>query len=113
MPKAKSGAKKGRASVRARNQGLVSRARNEAKNLVSDVRRVGERVQKQAEKVVRDFEKRAERLIGTVEARVVKAIEPALAKSFASRRDVQDLRARVAELERQLKDLNKRAAVAA
>jgi polyhydroxyalkanoate synthesis regulator phasin len=80
---------------------------------VNDVRRVGERVQQRAEKVVRDFEKRAEKLVGKVETRAIKAVEPVLAKSFASRREVQDLRARVAELERQLKDLSKRAVVAA
>lgn len=106
MPKTKKLVKAAPAS--ARRVGLVGRARAEAESLVRDARRVGERVQKRAEKAVLDFERRAEKLIGTVEVRVIKAMEPVLAKSFATRREVRELRTLVDTLARKVEELARR-----
>ena len=105
MPKTKKLVKAPPAVVRSGNIGLVGRARAEAESLVRDARRVGERVQKRAEKVVVDFERRAERLIGSVEVRAVKAMEPVLAKTFATRREVRELGKQVNVLASKIEEL--------
>jgi polyhydroxyalkanoate synthesis regulator phasin len=108
MPRSKSVVKASPPALRGKSLGLVGRARAEAETLVKDARRVGDRVQKRAEKVVHDFERRAEKLVGTIEGRAVKAMAPVLAKTFATRRDVQELRVLVAELARKVDDLARR-----
>jgi polyhydroxyalkanoate synthesis regulator phasin len=110
MPKLKKVVKTSRPVKRGGKVGLVGRARAEAKSLVKDARRVGEGVQKRAEKVVRDFERRAEKLIGTIEVRAVKAMEPVLAKTFATQREMRELRSLVEALARQVEDLARRSA---
>lgn len=95
------------------SRSLVGLARAEAESLMSDARRMGAGVQKRAERVVQSFEKRAEKLLRTLETRAAKMMEPVLGKSFASRRDLQDLRGRIADLEKQVKELARRSAVAA
>ena len=110
MPKTRKLVKAPPGVVRRGNVGLVGRARAEAESLVRDARRVGERVQKRAEKVVVDFERRAEKLIGSVEVRAVKAMEPVLAKSFATRRELRELRDLVNALARQVEELARRSA---
>jgi polyhydroxyalkanoate synthesis regulator phasin len=79
-----------------------------AQSLVRDARLVGERVQKRAEKAVLDIERRAEKLLGTVEVRAVKALEPVLTRTFATRREVRELRQLVDALTRKVEDLARR-----
>jgi len=110
MPKLKKVVKSSRSVKSGGKVGLVGRARAEAKSLVKDARRVGEGVQKRAEKVLHDFERRAEKLIGTVEVRAVKAVEPVLAKTFATQREVRALRVMVEALARKVEDLARRSA---
>ena len=110
MPKTKNVVKAPRTVARSGNVGLVGRARAEADRLVRDARRVGEGVQKRAEKVVLNFERRAEKLIGSIEGRAIKAMAPVLAKTFATRREVRELRQLVSALTRQVEELVRRPA---
>jgi polyhydroxyalkanoate synthesis regulator phasin len=85
--------------------GLVDQARTEAESLVKDLRRVGTGVQRRAERAMHDFEHGAEKLIGGLEARAVKAIASVLRRTFATRREMRELRGTVADLTRRLDDL--------
>jgi hypothetical protein len=96
--------------ARGRKLGLVDRARAEAETLVKDARRVGTGVQKRAERAMHDFEHRAEKLLGGLESRAVKAVAPVLRRTFATQREVRELRAMVAELARKIDDLARRSA---
>ena len=89
---------------------LVGRARAEAESLVKDARRMGVGVQKRAERAVYDLEHRAERLLDGLEARAVKAVAPVLRRTFATQREVRELRALVMELARKVDDLARRPA---
>jgi polyhydroxyalkanoate synthesis regulator phasin len=84
----------------ARGEGLVTRARKEAKVLLGDARRMRQDVQRRAERTVRDMERSAERMLGQFEARAAKITEPVLGKSFASRREMRQLVRRLDELEK-------------
>ena len=110
MPRANKTEKVKRAVAQASKVGLVGRARAEAKSLVKDARRVGEGVQKRAEKAVANFERRAEKLIGTIEVKAIKAVEPVLTKTFATRRELRDLREIVNTLARRIEELARRSA---
>jgi polyhydroxyalkanoate synthesis regulator phasin len=110
MPKAKKVEKVSRAVGRNSKVGLVGRARAEAESLVRDARRVGEGMQKRAEKAVLDFERRAEKLIGSIEVKAIKAVEPVLTKTFATRREVRELREMVIALARKVEELARRSA---
>lgn len=101
MPKAKKAGRTAVTAVGGRGAGLVGRARDEAKVLVRDA-------QKRAEKIVVDFERRAEKLVGTIETRAVKAMEPALKKTFATRRELREMRAVVTELAETVGELARR-----
>ncbi|MCC6765618.1 MAG: hypothetical protein IT293_13235 [Deltaproteobacteria bacterium] len=85
--------------------GLVKRARVEASALVRDAQRVGAQVQKRAEKIVTDFERRAEKVVNGLEARAAKAVEPALKRTFATRRELSEMRAIVRKLVEKVDDL--------
>jgi hypothetical protein len=89
---------------------LVGRARAEAQSLVKDARRLGVGMQKRAERAVSDLEHRAERLLGGLEARAVKAVSPVLRRTFATQREVRELRALVMALARKVDDLARRPA---
>ena len=89
---------------------LVRRARAEADSLVEDARRMGAGMQKRAERAMYDLEHGAERLLGGLEARAVKAIAPVLRRTFATQREVRELRAVVMELARKVDDLARRPA---
>ena len=89
---------------------LVGRARAEAESLVKDARRMGVGMQKRAERAGYDLEHRAERLLGGLEARAVKAMSPVLRRTFATQREVRELRALVMELARKLEDVTRRPA---
>ncbi len=97
----------------ARGEGLVSRARKEAKVLLTDARRLRRDAQRRAEKAVTDLEHRAERMLRTVETRAAKATEPVLGKSFASHREIRELARRVADLEKRVREMAKKYAAAA
>jgi hypothetical protein len=88
--------------------GLVGRARTEAESLVRDARRVGAQVQQSAEKIVADFERRAERIMSRLEVRAAKAVEPALKRTFATRRELRAIRVAVRELAAKVDDLARR-----
>ena len=98
----------GRVGAKVADGGLVGRMRNEAQVLVRDVQRVGTQMQKNAEKVIADFERRAEKLVGRIEVRAVKAMEPALRRTFATRRELREMRATVKELAETVGDLARR-----
>jgi hypothetical protein len=89
---------------------LVRRARAEAESLVKDARRMGLGMQKRAERAVYDLEHRAERMLVGLEARAVKAISPVLRRTFATQREVRELRLLVMELTRKIDDLARRPA---
>ena len=95
------------AKIAGRNVGLVDRARAEAESLVKDARRVGVGVQKRAERALHDFEHGAEKLLGGFEVRAVKAIAPVLRGTFATRREVGELRMALAALTRKVDDLER------
>ncbi len=95
----------GPASARA---GLVRRARSEAEALVRDAQRVGTQVQRSAEKIVADFERRAERVISRLEVRAAKAVAPALKRTFATRRELREMRGVLRELAEKVDDLARR-----
>lgn len=101
MPRAKKAGRATASAVSAAGAGLVGRARNEAKVLVRDA-------QKSAEKMIVDFERRAEKLVGKIETRAVKAMEPALKKTFATRRELREMRAVVSELAETVGELARR-----
>jgi hypothetical protein len=61
------------------------------------------RLVRDAEKAILNLERRGEKLVGALEARAAKAVTPALRKSFASRRELDDLKQRVAELESRMR----------
>lgn len=105
MPRAN---KSGRVAAIPTAAGLVGRARDEAQVLVRDVRRVGAQMQKNAQKVITDFERRAEKLASRIEVRAVKAMEPALKRTFATRRELREMRAVVKELAETVGDLARR-----
>src|SRR6185436_5200611 len=95
------------AKVTGRNVGIVDRARAEAQMLVKDARRVGVGVQKRAERALHDFEHGAETLLGGLEVRAVRAVAPVLRRTFATRRDVGDLRMALAAVTRKVEDLER------
>jgi hypothetical protein len=78
----------------------LKRAQAQAERVIKRATREAGKLMKDAEKVVRGLERRGEKLLGGVEAQAAKAVTPALRKSFASRNDVDDLKRRVAELEK-------------
>lgn len=97
----------------ARGEGLVSRAGKEAKVLMGDARRIRRDVEMRAKRTVREVEHGAERLLDQFEARAAKMTEPVLGKIFASRREVQHLTRRIAELEKVVERLKAGRSVAA
>lgn len=101
MPRAKKVGRVTAKTVGAAGAGLVGRARDEAKVLVRDAR-------KGAEKMITDFERRAEKLVGKIETRALKAIEPALKKTFATRRELREIRTVVSELAETVGELARR-----
>jgi hypothetical protein len=89
------------------NLGLVERARAEAEHLAKDARRVGVDMQKRAERAMHDLEHGAEKLVDGIEARAVKAMAPVLRRTFATQREVRELRAAVTDLTRRLDELTR------
>jgi hypothetical protein len=101
---------RGASVARAPKLDLVGRARAEVETLVKDARRVGTGVQKRAERAMYDLEHRAERIFADLEARAVKAVAPVLRRTFATQREVRELRTMVVELARKVDDLARRPA---
>jgi hypothetical protein len=97
-------------AARGGNLDLVRRARQDAESLVKDARRVGVGMQKRAGRALQDFEHRAEKLLGGLEVRAVKAVAPVLRRTFATQRELRELRALVMALARKVDDLARRPA---
>ena len=89
---------------------LTDFARDEAGpvgRLVTEARRFRARLGKQAESAAQRVEKRMEGIMNSLDGRVARAIEP-LAKRFdvASHQELEELRDRVDEIEKKLRDLS-------
>jgi hypothetical protein len=80
----------------------LKRAQAQAERMLKRATREAGKLVRDAEKAVRGLERRGEKLLGGIEAQAAKAVTPALRKSFASRNEVDELKRRIAELEKKL-----------
>jgi hypothetical protein len=82
---------------------VVVAAQAQAEKAMGRATKQAGRLVRDAEKAILNLERRGEKLVGALEARAAKAVTPALRKSFASRRELDDLKQRVAELESRMR----------
>lgn len=85
--------------------GLISRDQKRALDrLMGEARRLRTDFEKRAQRAQKEVETRAERLLSGVESQLVKRLEPLLRRlDVPSRKEIQALARRVANMEKQLK----------